>query len=120
MGLPGGATGRFTKQATTLPTEGNTPSAGTKSQALNRVLMGGNPMLNNTSGRGNGMGGGTGKTAAPTSGHQQGTGRGSTGWSALTEAVKTVGPASITQEFSKKLLKWQADVGGELTKCDMF
>ena len=48
MGIPGGATGRFTKQATTLPTEGNTPSAGTKSQALNRLLMGGNPMLQNT------------------------------------------------------------------------
>ena len=28
--------------------------------------------------------------------------------------------AEIIQEFSKKLLKWQADVGGELTKCAMF
>ena len=59
-------------------------------------------------------------TPPPTSGQQQDTGRGSTGWSALTEAMKMVGPAAITQEFSKKLLKWQADVGGELTKCDMF
>ena len=30
------------------------------------------------------------------------------------------GPAAITQEFSKKKLKWQADVGGESTKCAKF
>ena len=29
-------------------------------------------------------------------------------------------PAAITQEFSKKLLKWQADVGGESTKRTTF
>ena len=51
--------------------------------------------------------------AALTAGHQQGVGWGNTGWSALTEAVKMFGPAAITQEFSKKLLKCQADVGGE-------
>ena len=42
-------------------------------------------------------------------------------WSGLTEAVKLFGPAAITQEFSKKLLKWQADVrGGGSTKCARF
>ena len=30
---------------------------------------------------------------------------GTTRWSALTEAVNMFGPAAITQEFSKKLLK---------------
>ena len=65
------------------------------------VLMGGNQMLQNTVGGVNGMGGGIGTTAAPTAGHQQGTGRGSTGWSALTEAVKMFGTAATTQEFSK-------------------
>ena len=29
-------------------------------------------------------------------------------------------PAAKTQEFSKKLLKWQADVGGDSTKCATF
>ena len=27
------------------------------------------------------------------------------------------GPAAITQDFSEKILKWQAYVGGESTKC---
>ena len=80
LGIPGGAAGRFTKQATTFPAEGNTPSSGTKEHALHRVMMGGNLMLQNKIGGGNGMGGGTGTTAAPTSGQQQGGGRGSTGW----------------------------------------
>ena len=66
------------------------------------------------------MGGGTGTIAAPTVGQQQGGGRGSTGCSALTDDVKMLGPAVITQEFSKKLLKWNADVGGESTKCVTF
>ena len=65
------------------------------------VLIGGNPILKNTVQGGNGMGGGTGKTAAPTSVKHKGAGRGSTGWSALTEAVEMFGPAVITQEFSK-------------------
>ena len=34
-----------------------------------------------------------------------GGGGGDTGWSVLTEAVKMFGPAAITQELSKKLLK---------------
>ena len=38
----------------------------------------------------------------------------------LTEAVKCFGPEVPTQEFSKKLLKWQADVGGELKKFATF
>ena len=63
--------------------------------------MGGKPILKNTVRGGNGIGGGTGTTAAPTSGHQQGAERGSIGWSALTEAVKCFGPAAITQEFLK-------------------
>ena len=105
LSIPGGATGRFTKQATTLSAEVNTPSAGTKAQALHRVLMGENLMLQNKIGGEDGMGGGIGTTAAPTAGQNQGAGRGSTGWSALTEAVKMFGPAAITQELSKKLLK---------------
>ena len=28
--------------------------------------------------------------------------------------------AAITQEFLEKLIKWQADVGGESTNCAMF
>ena len=48
---------------------------------------------------GNGMVGGTETTATPTSVKHKGAGRGSTGWSALTEAVKMFGPAAITQEF---------------------
>ena len=36
------------------------------------------------------------------------------------EAVKIFGPAAITQEFSKTLLKWQADVVWESTKCATF
>ena len=42
------------------------------------------------------------------------------GWSALMEALIIFGPAATTQEFKKKLLKWQADVGGESKKCAMF
>ena len=30
------------------------------------------------------------------------------------------GPAATTQDFSKKLLKYQADVSGESTKCAIF
>ena len=105
LGINGRAAEIFIKQATTLPAEGNTPSAGTKAQALHRVLMGGNPILQDTVGGSNGMGRGTGTMAAPTAGRHQGEGRGSTGCSALTEAVKMFWPASITQEFSEKLLK---------------
>ena len=53
-------------------------------------------------------------------GNQQGAGGGNTGWSALTDAVKMFGPAEITQEFLKELLKCQAYVGGESTKCTTF
>ena len=73
-------------------------------------------MLYNTFGELNAMGGATGTTAAPTSGQHQGVGRGSTGWLELTEAVKMFGPEATMQEFSKKLIKWQADVGGKSTK----
>ena len=64
-------------------------------------MMGGNLVLQNTVGGGNVMVGGTGTTAAPTSGQHPGAGRGSTGWSALTEAVKKFGPEGITQELLK-------------------
>ena len=67
-------------------------------------------MLQNTVGGRNVMGGQTGTTAAPTAGKQQGARRGITGWSALTEDEKRFGPSAKTQEFSKKNLKWQADV----------
>ena len=38
----------------------------------------------------------------------------------MTKAATMFGPSAITQEFSKKLLKWQAYAGGESTKCAMF
>ena len=34
--------------------------------------------------------------------------------------MKIFGPAAIAQEFSEKLLKWQAYVGRESTKCATF
>ena len=69
---------------------------------------------------GNEIGGATRTEAALAAGKQQFTGRGSTGWSALTEAVKMFGPAATTQDFSKKILRWQADFMGEWTKCATF
>ena len=98
--IPGGASGRLTKQATPLLAEGNAPRLGTTAQELPRVMIEGNQMLHNTFGGANGMGGATGTAAEPTAGQQQGAGRGSTGWSALTEDVKMFGLAAITQEFS--------------------
>ena len=41
------------------------------------------------------------------------------GCSSLTESVKCFGPAATTQDFSK-IMKWQVNVGGELTKCATF
>ena len=102
MGIPGGAAGKFIKQETTLPAEVNTPSAGTKSQSLHRVMMVGNPMLQNTVGGRNIMVGGIGTTAAPRAGQQKSAGRGSTGWSELIEAVQIFGTAATTQNFPKK------------------
>ena len=98
--------GRFTKQATTLPEEVSKQNEGAKARALHRLPMGQNPILQNKTGGGNELGGGTGTMAALTKGQQQGTGGGvNTGWSELTEAVIMFGPVAITQEFSKKLLK---------------
>ena len=105
LGIHGGRAGRFTKQATTLTEEGNKQNEGTKARALHRVLMGENPILQNPIGGGNEWVGCKGTMEALKAGHQQGAGGGNTGWSALTEAVKMFGPAAITQEFSKKLLK---------------
>ena len=99
LGIPGGSARRLTKQATMLPAEGNANMKGTVAQELHRVLMGRNMMLHNTVGVGKVMGGGTGTTVAPTSGKQQGVGRGSTGCSALTEALKMFGPTATTQDF---------------------
>ena len=59
LGIPGGAAGRFTKQATTLPAEDNTPSAGTKVQTIHRLMVGGNLMIKYKVGGGNGSRGGT-------------------------------------------------------------
>ena len=83
-------------------------------------MMGENPILHNTIGGGNEWKVGTGTMAEPTAGHQQGEGGENTVWSALTEVVKMFGPAAITQEFSKILIKWQTDVGVESTKCATF
>ena len=80
MGIPGGASGRRKKQATMLPAEGNVTRSEKIAQELNMVLMRGNLMLHNTVRGGNGMGGRVG----------------STGWSALTEAVEMFGPAAAT------------------------
>ena len=68
LGIPGGAAGRFTKQVTMFPAEGNTPSVGAKAQALHRVMMEGNLMLYNTVGGGNRMGGVTGTTSSSIAG----------------------------------------------------
>ena len=40
--------------------------------------------------------------------------------SALMSDMKMFGLAATTYESSKKNLKWQADVGGESTKCAML
>ena len=68
-------------------------------------MMGENPILHNTIGGGNEWKVGIGTMAELTAGHQQGARWGYTGWSVLTEAVKSFGPAAIPQEFYKKLLK---------------
>ena len=95
----------ITQQATTLPAGGNAPMAGKTAQNIHRALMGENSTLHNTVVGGNIMGGATGTAAAPLEalieGHKQCTGRGSTGLSALTEAVKCFGPAATTQDFRK-------------------
>ena len=96
LGIPGGAAGRLTKQATTLPVGGGAPRAGTTAQDLHRALMGGSRTLHSTVVGGKKMGGATGTAAAPAAGQQQCVGRGSMGWSALTEAMKMFGPAATT------------------------
>ena len=53
LGIHGGRAGQCTKQATTLPEEGNKQNAGTKERARLRVIMGENPILQNTIGGGN-------------------------------------------------------------------
>ena len=83
---------------------------------LHRALMGVTPTLHNKVVGGNIMGGMTGIATATLEalalGQHQSAGRGITGWSALKKSVKSFGTAATTQEFFKKLLKWQADVGG--------
>ena len=71
LGIHGGPAVRYTKQATTLPEERNKPSAGSKARALNRVLMGANPIIQNKTGGRNELGGGTVTTASPTAVQQQ-------------------------------------------------
>ena len=59
-------------------------------------------MLHSTVVGGNEMGEAKGTVSAPAEGQQQGAGRGSTGWSMLTEDMKMFGIASTMQDFSKK------------------
>ena len=101
LGITGGAAGRLTQQAKKLPAGGNAPRAGKTAHDLHRALMGVNRTLHSTVVGGNRMGGATGTVSAPAAGQHQCVGRGSTGWYALTEAVKMFGPAATTQEFSK-------------------
>ena len=101
LGISGGVVGRLTQQATTLQAGGNAPRAGTIVQDLHRALMGGNRTLHSTGMGGNIMGGATGTAEALAAGHQLFAGRGSTGWSALTEPVKMFVPGETTHEFSK-------------------
>ena len=78
--------------------------------------MVGTPTQHNAGVGDNGVGGAAvtmaNPTAATAAGQQRFAGRGSKVWSVLTAAVKMFGPAATTQEFSKKLLKSQVDVGG--------
>ena len=124
LGIYGGADVTMTEQATTFAEGGNVPNAGTIAASLYQTLMGGNPTQHNAGVGGNGVGGVTVAAAMSTSetaaGQQQFTGRGSIVWSALTAALKTFWLAATMQEFSKKMLEWQADIGGESTKCAMF
>ena len=53
LGTHRGRAGRFTKQATMLTEEGNKQNVVTKARSLHRVLMGENPILQNTIGGGN-------------------------------------------------------------------
>ena len=105
LGIPGFAGAMITKQATTLPAGRYAPMAGTTSHNLHRALVEVNITLHNTVFGGNGMGGATGAAAAPpetpAAGKQKCVWRGRKGWSAVTEAVKSFGPAATTQEFSK-------------------
>ena len=58
--------------------------------------------------------------AAMSAGPKKFVGQVSTGWSTLTAAVNMFGPEATTLDFSKKILKWQANVGVESTKCATF
>ena len=104
------------KQTAMFLVEVHAPTTGTE-QNLNRALVGGTTPLQNTGVAGNRVGGTTRPAEVPPSamaaGQQKFSGRGSTGWSALTLAVKILGLTVTTQEFLIKLLKWQADVGRE-------
>ena len=103
--IPGGADAMMTQQATALTEGGNATMAETTSKNLHRVLIGGTPTLHNTVVGGNGMGGTTGIMAgtpvAPATWKKHCTGRRSTGWSVLTEAVKIFEPEETMQEFLK-------------------
>ena len=75
-------------------------------KTLHTMLMGGTPTLQNAGMGGNVMGGSTVIAAAPmeamSAGRQKFSGGESTVWSTLTAAVKILGPAATTQEFSKQ------------------
>ena len=120
LGIHRGAAGRFTKQATTLPEEGNTPNAGTKARALHRLLMGGNHILQNTiggrkrNGRRDRNNGSTNSRAAARCG------KGKYRMVSADGGRENVWAISNYTGFLEKLLKWQADVGGESTNCATF
>ena len=101
LGIPRGGFVMIEKQAAMFPVGRNSPIAGTTAQNLHRAMMGENTKLHNTVLGGNRMGGSTGTASAPVSGKQQCTGKGSTGWSVLTGAMKMFGRAATMQEFSK-------------------
>ena len=65
LGIPKGAAVMIKQQATKLPEGGNEPTVETTAHNLHRALTEGNPTLHNAVVGGNGMGGATGKSAAP-------------------------------------------------------
>ena len=64
MGIHGGTGAMMTQQEMTFPAEVHAPTSGA-AQKLHMALMGGNPTLQNTGVRGNGLGGTTRPAAAP-------------------------------------------------------
>ena len=66
---------------------------------MHQTLIGGTLTIQNAGVGVNGVGGAAMNMAATASGQQKFTGKGSTLWSALTDAVNMSGPAATTQGF---------------------